>query len=161
MHPYYYQDSLIERASPETILEVTSRGGGSQPLAPGWPGTPPARPSDYQREARALGERALDPATHDNRGDQPTANICLYFNRRSCLGTTAFASAAPALRPNEANRPLKPKKAPAGRPAGVVSSTGHANIKERCRDGRGCEKRSCPDPGPRTERSAWPHPPAD
>ena len=49
------------------------------------------------------------------------------------------------------------KKAPAGwPPAGVVSSTRHASIKERCRGGRGCAARSCPDPGWRRKPSAWP-----
>src|SRR5215475_12257564 len=40
-------------------------------------------------------------------------------------------------------------------PPGVVSSTRHASIKERCRGGRGCEGRSFPDPGARRRRSAW------
>ena len=40
-------------------------------------------------------------------------------------------------------------------PPGVVSSTRHASIKERCRGGRGSAGRSCLDPGARRTQSAW------
>jgi hypothetical protein len=102
------------------------------------------------------GRHALDGVGSRGAGS-PTQPTTISRRRVSANGARqqdgGYFAQAPPAQPAPC---LGHKKSPGGFcPPGVVSSTRHASIKERCRGGRGCEVRSCPDSGARRRPSAW------
>jgi hypothetical protein len=101
--------------------------------------------------------------------DVPWAGIGLRAERRRSLGTfwptkrggkpamtirPGATESALAAQPESSSEHKKNPRRVA--PPGVVSSSRHASIKERCRGGRGCAVRSCPDSESGRRQSAWP-----
>jgi hypothetical protein len=115
-----------------------------------------ATPTCRVVSARGGSDHALSGVGSRGAGRQPTT--------MSQRGVSAAVTIRPGACPHRSQRALAAqpesssghKKSPRRvAPPGVVSSSRHASIKERCRGGRGCEVRSCPDSGSGRRRSAW------